>query len=102
MQDLIRKIANYYNNGGIGIDSIPSCVESLSKGIQEAHRKTFTEWVPKILIYMIQHIEEYSPSCIELKKKSKEKRALAEKANKDYNTMCRYQMRINDLTAWVK
>lgn len=51
---------------------------------------------------MIQHIEEYSPSCIELKKKSKEKRALAEKADEDYNTMCRYQMRINDLTAWVK
>ena len=96
------KIANYYNNGGIGIDSIPSRVESLSKGIQELHKKTFREWVPKILIYMIQHIEEYSPSCIELKKKSKEKRALAEKANKDYNTMCRYQMRINDLTAWVK
>ena len=96
------KIANYYNNGGIGIDSIPSRVESLSKGIQELHKKTFREWVPKILIYMIQHIEEYSPSCIELKKKSKEKRALAEKADEDYNTMCRYQMRINDLTAWVK
>lgn len=96
------KIADYYNNGGFTFSSIPSCVESLSKGIQEAHRKTFTEWVPKILIYMIQHIEEYSPSCIELKKKSKEKSALAEKADEDYNTMCRYQMRINDLTAWVK